>query len=67
MAVFTVSKDHRGEWRWSFAASNHEPIAVSSESYINKSDCIHSMKLVKDQSPTAPAFDMSTDPPKRLP
>jgi uncharacterized protein len=67
MAVFAVSKDHKGEWRWSFAATNHETIAVASEGYHNRSDCLHALKLVKEQGPRAPVYDITTDPPQEIP
>lgn len=34
-------------WRWKFVAGNGETIAVSSESYYNKSDCIAGITLIK--------------------
>ena len=37
------------EWRWRFKAglNNREIIAVSSEGYVNKADCLHGIELVK--------------------
>ena len=37
------------EWRWRFKAGLHdrEIIAVSSEGYVNKADCLHGIELVK--------------------
>lgn len=40
-------KDNRSQWYWVYYASNGEPIARSSESYVNRSDCEHSINLVK--------------------
>ena len=40
-------KDNRGEWYWIYYARNGEAIARSSESYINRRDCEHSIDLVK--------------------
>ena len=40
-------KDNRGEWRWTFYASNGKAIAVSSEGYVRESDCDDSITLVK--------------------
>jgi uncharacterized protein YegP (UPF0339 family) len=34
-------------WRWVAYAANHEPIAVSSESYVNERDCLHAIGLMK--------------------
>lgn len=33
-------KDHAGEWRWRITAANGNILAVSSEGYHNKADCI---------------------------
>ena len=41
-------KDNRGEWYWIYYARNGEAIARSSESYKNRSDCCHSIELVKN-------------------
>jgi uncharacterized protein YegP (UPF0339 family) len=40
-------KDERGHWYWIYYARNREPIARSSESYVSRSDCDHSINLVK--------------------
>jgi uncharacterized protein YegP (UPF0339 family) len=48
-------KDNRGQWRWTYYASNGEPISVSSESYVNRSDCTHSVNLMK-RSGNDPVF-----------
>ena len=44
---FTIYKDNQGFWRWILQAANNKTIAVSSESYFNKQDCLHSIDLVK--------------------
>lgn len=43
-------KDGKGQWYWVYYAKNKEPIARSSESYVNRSDCTHSINLVKASS-----------------
>ncbi|ANL84657.1 hypothetical protein AMC81_CH01876 [Rhizobium phaseoli] len=43
-------KDNRGQWYWIYYARNREEIARSSESYINRSDCTHSITLMKNSS-----------------
>ncbi|SLN69497.1 hypothetical protein TRL7639_04043 [Falsiruegeria litorea R37] len=53
---FVLFKDVAGYWRWTLKASNHEPIAVSSESYVRKSDAEYSIRLVKSAS-NAPVYD----------
>lgn len=43
-------KDKRGEWRWRLKAANGQTIAVSGEGYVNKSDALHGIDLVKSSS-----------------
>ncbi|QDU13799.1 hypothetical protein CA11_15850 [Gimesia maris] len=35
-------------WYWHLKANNHEIIARSTDGYINKADCLSSIKLVKN-------------------
>lgn len=44
---FSVYKDVAGQWRWQLKAKNHKTIGDSSEGYVNKSDCLHGIDLVK--------------------
>jgi uncharacterized protein YegP (UPF0339 family) len=41
-------KDNSGHWYWIYYARNGEEIARSSESYVSRSDCLHSINLVKN-------------------
>ena len=41
-------KDNSGGWCWIYYARNGKAIARSSESYVNRSDCTHSIELVKN-------------------
>lgn len=41
-------KDNRGHWYWIYYAKNAEAIARSSESYVNRSDCTHSINIMKN-------------------
>ena len=41
-------KDNNGHWYWVYYASNGKAIARSSESYVNRSDCYHSVTLVQN-------------------
>ena len=66
MADFELRKDSKGEWYWRFQANNNKVIARSSESYVNRSDCLHSIRLVKEQAPGAPVYDMTKTPPERV-
>ncbi len=43
-------KDNKDEWYWIYYAKNKEPIARSSESYKNREDCTHSIKLMQNSS-----------------
>lgn len=40
-------KDNKNQWYWIYYAKNGEEIARSSESYVRRSDCEHSISLVK--------------------
>ena len=51
---YEVYMDIAGEWRWRFKAANGKQIGASSEGYVNKADCLHSIDLIK-QSANAPA------------
>ena len=53
---YIMYKDRSGYWRWTLKASNHEPIAVSSESYVRKSDAQHGLDLTKS-SFKAPVYE----------
>ncbi len=45
---YWMYRDARNEWRWVFyAAGNGEEIAVSSEGYVNKSDCQRGVDIMK--------------------
>lgn len=59
MSKFEIYKDAGGQYRWRFTASNGKIIAVSSESYVNKSDCQAAIALVKRDAPTAPVYDLT--------
>lgn len=47
MSYYVMYQDTAGYWRWRFVAANNRIIAVSSESYHNKNDCLWSINLVK--------------------
>ncbi len=48
-------KDNKGQWYWIYYAANREEIARSSESYVKRADCEHSIALMKESS-SAPIF-----------
>lgn len=43
-------KDNSSFWYWIYYASNGKAIARSSESYVKRSDCEHSITLLKGSS-----------------
>lgn len=51
---YWLYKDNRGEWRWTYEASNGRTIAVSSEGYNKRVDCERSIEIMQDtkDSPT---------------
>lgn len=59
MAQFELYKDKAGEYRWRLRVDNGEIIADSGEGYINKSDCMHGIELVKQQAPDAEIEDQT--------
>lgn len=50
-------KDNSGGWYWIYYAKNGKAIARSSESYVNRSDCEHSVQLVKSSSGDPTFYD----------
>ena len=54
MGKYEVHKDASHQWRWRYVAANGKIIAVSSESYVGKADCLRSIEIMKDSkgSPT---------------
>jgi len=58
-ADFEVHKDSSGQWYWTSQAENNKTIARSSESYINRSDCLHSIKIVRELAPKCTIWGMT--------
>lgn len=54
--AYYIYIDTAGQWRWHFRASNGLIIAVSSEGYVNKLDCLNAIGLVKASGP-APIYE----------
>ncbi|ODT55793.1 MAG: hypothetical protein ABS59_02730 [Methylobacterium sp. SCN 67-24] len=44
---YWMYKDNRGEWRWTYEASNGETIAVSSDGYKRRVDCRRSIEIMQ--------------------
>ena len=49
---YWIYRDNRGEWRWTYEASNGKTIAVSSEGYNRHADCRHSITLMQASNKT---------------
>ncbi|ALI06072.1 MULTISPECIES: DUF1508 domain-containing protein [Pseudomonas] len=47
----------KGQWRWRLRAGNHETIA-SGEAYVNKSDCLHAVRLIKNVHDETPVKEI---------
>jgi uncharacterized protein YegP (UPF0339 family) len=44
---YWMDKDSKGEWRWSYEASNGKTIAVSSEGYKRRADCMRGIEIMQ--------------------
>lgn len=58
MMTYYMHKDSQQQWRWYLKATNGKTIAVSSEAYHNKADCLASIALVKSSS-NASVYELS--------
>ena len=45
--TYRVYQDVAGYWRWRLTAANSRTIADSGEGYVNRSDCLVAITLVK--------------------
>ena len=54
---FVVLKDTNGQYRWRFVSPNGKMVAIAGEGYINKSDCLAGIELVKKHAGTATVED----------
>ena len=52
---FRIYKDTSGYWRWSYRSTNGNVIADSGEGYVNRSDCLRGIQIMKD-SLNAPVY-----------
>jgi uncharacterized protein YegP (UPF0339 family) len=44
---YYLYKDNRSEWRWQYVSSNGRVIAVSSEGYKNRLDCLNAIRIMQ--------------------
>lgn len=56
---YFMHKDTQHLWRWPYYAVNGKIIGVSSESYHNKADCLHSVNIMKG-SGNSTVFEQTT-------
>lgn len=57
---FEIDKNSQGQWIWRLRAANGQIVAVSGESYVNKSACEHGISLVKSTAAQTPVQDKTT-------
>jgi uncharacterized protein YegP (UPF0339 family) len=48
LPCYRERKDNGGYWYWIYYGKNGEELARSSESYVNRSDCLHCINLIKE-------------------
>ncbi|MFQ5909915.1 MAG: YegP family protein [Thermoplasmata archaeon] len=53
-------EDRAGEYRWRLRSKDNEIIATASEGYVNKSDAIHGINLVKVSNPATSVEDLTS-------
>jgi len=53
MFYFEKYRDISSQWRWTYYASNGEPLSISSEAYVREADCDHAIDLMKRTVPGA--------------
>lgn len=54
---YMIYKDRANQWRWRLLAANYKIIADSAEGYVNKTDCLAGIGLVK-RSSNAPIHEV---------
>jgi uncharacterized protein YegP (UPF0339 family) len=59
LSQYTIYQDTAKQWRWRLDATNGKIIAISSESYWNKSDCESSASLAVSTNSTTPVIDLT--------
>jgi uncharacterized protein YegP (UPF0339 family) len=47
VSYYLIYRDNNNQWRWHYVAANNKIIAVSSESYWNKADCLNAIGIMK--------------------
>jgi len=58
---YWLYKDNRGEYRWTYEASNGLTIAVSSEGYKKRSDCERGIEIMKASHNSPVWYPMNLD------
>lgn len=57
--TFIVYKDAKGEFRWRLKGRNWETLGDSGEGYVNKSDCLHAIGIVKRDAAASSTLDQT--------
>ncbi len=56
---FSISRDRRGQYRWTLIAANHEQIAVRGKGFDDEAACRASIDRVRRHAPEAPIEDLT--------
>lgn len=59
MSKYIVYKDRAAQFRWRFVAGNGQTISDSGEGYVQKSDCLNGIRIMKTEGATAPVDDQT--------
>lgn len=59
VSQYAIYQDVTAQWRWRLVATNGQIIAVSSESYHNRTDCVASAQLAVSTNQFTPADDLT--------
>jgi uncharacterized protein YegP (UPF0339 family) len=59
LSQYTFYQDASRQWRWRLDATNGQVIAVSSESYWNRSDCEAAANLAVSTNASTPVVDLT--------
>jgi uncharacterized protein YegP (UPF0339 family) len=59
VSQYDVYQDGTGQWRFRLVANNGQIIAVSSESYWNRTDCVHAAQLLVNTNGSTLVIDLT--------
>lgn len=55
---FELFKGTNGQWYWRYVAGNGQIVAMGGEGYVNRSDAIHGMDLVRNHALAAARYEL---------